>query len=431
MSIPTNATLLQLQFQQYAGSFHDAPKNFTPPAYLDPNYVPPRRDAPLTVFTIICLVVMPMIVGTRLYVRLVLQKRFGLDDWLIIPALMVSMACAINVVIMPRDGVGKHAYDLSVLELEIVERYKYVEIITYYTAVFFTKLSIVAFLYRMIQQAFTPMRMLLHVTAVFYTVLYIISVLFYTLSCQPISAIWTIALRIQPTTHCWNIDRLITAVGWIYAAGDIWLLMLPMPQIWGLKVPLKNKLGIIFIMSFGLIACVGSVVKVVTIGGLYDSWDPTWNCYPTLWGATIELSAGIVAACLPSFAVLAFGSIANRVSKILSSFSGRRAHSGRPEKLASSQSDTQSTTQKSWAMRMIPSFLGPSPHRIPTLNLTRVEIGMGTVLGKEAHDSNRELVELRTIRTKPEPILPSLSRESTEYGQDSARPSSDIVGYAV
>jgi hypothetical protein len=137
-SDPLTDTLLYLQ---YAMTFSDFPINFTDPALIDPNYIPPQRGESLKIFCYAAASVSLVIVCLRLYVRKFVQKHFGLDDWLILPALvcvawddfeyltLVLIHCqflslaflALQILLIQRYGVGVHIYDVPVLELRMTE----------------------------------------------------------------------------------------------------------------------------------------------------------------------------------------------------------------------------------------------------------------------------------------------------------------------
>jgi hypothetical protein len=84
---------LALRLQQYTASFPDFPKNFTLPSLQDPNYVPPKRARGPLVFCYASISLATVLVLLRLYVRKFSQMKFGLDDWLIIPALVGLYRC--------------------------------------------------------------------------------------------------------------------------------------------------------------------------------------------------------------------------------------------------------------------------------------------------------------------------------------------------
>jgi hypothetical protein len=97
----------------------------------------------------------------------------------------------------------------------------------------------------------------------------------FSLECSPVPAVWSILIKLEPGTKCLDTTRIISVIGILYAAGDVWLLVLPIPKFCSLKLPWISKLGLLFIMSLGASACVGSVIKVVYLKGLYDTWDPS------------------------------------------------------------------------------------------------------------------------------------------------------------
>ena len=76
-----------LALLKFAAQFPDFPKNFVPPALVDPTYVPPSRSRPLEILCYAITVVSTATVVLRLCVRRRGSgKRFGVDDWLTIPS---------------------------------------------------------------------------------------------------------------------------------------------------------------------------------------------------------------------------------------------------------------------------------------------------------------------------------------------------------
>jgi hypothetical protein len=50
---------------------------------------------------------------------------------------------------------------------------------------------------------------------------------------------------------------------------------LPMPAIWGLQMALKKRLLVLFMFSFGFIACIAALVRFSTLAYTKDSTDMT------------------------------------------------------------------------------------------------------------------------------------------------------------
>jgi hypothetical protein len=76
-----------LLLQKLASAFPDYPKDFVPPALLDPNYVAPNNGAKVTIVCSVSMAVALVVVIARLMARrLKSRESFGADDWAIIPA---------------------------------------------------------------------------------------------------------------------------------------------------------------------------------------------------------------------------------------------------------------------------------------------------------------------------------------------------------
>jgi hypothetical protein len=89
MALPTDAKDLAnlLLVQKLAESYPDYPKNFIPPAYIDPNYVAPNDGGSVIIICAVSMALAVIAVVVRLVARSVRDgDRFGADDWTIIPA---------------------------------------------------------------------------------------------------------------------------------------------------------------------------------------------------------------------------------------------------------------------------------------------------------------------------------------------------------
>jgi hypothetical protein len=86
----------------------------------------------------------------------------------------------------------------------------------------------------------------------------------------------------------------------LFAITDFWLILLPARTIWLLQIPKATRIGIIFILSLGLLATAAACVKAITVWTAYKTYDPTWRTLPVLMSSHIELSLGLIAASLPA-----------------------------------------------------------------------------------------------------------------------------------
>ncbi|OLN81061.1 hypothetical protein CCHL11_09406 [Colletotrichum chlorophyti] len=67
----------------------------------------------------------------------------------------------------------------------------------------------------------------------------------------PISLAWTFWTG-EATGKCIDIVQLALAHVGINAALDVWMLILPVTQVWGMNLALRKKFAMMFMLSFGL-----------------------------------------------------------------------------------------------------------------------------------------------------------------------------------
>lgn len=101
----------------YAGK---DPKNGFPygPTRPKENYQFESRGPHIMAGLAVCMVIVTVVTFLRLGIRVYVHDvRFGADDWLIIPAYLLSMAYpAIQFAMIRYGGAGKHFYDMTYQE---------------------------------------------------------------------------------------------------------------------------------------------------------------------------------------------------------------------------------------------------------------------------------------------------------------------------
>jgi hypothetical protein len=287
---------------QYDSRYSDYPPNFVPPGLIDPHYVPPYRGTVVVVICWVTIAIATIIVCARLAVRRFWSgMTLGWDDWIVIPALIVTIGFTIVQYLIVRiGGVGKHAYDATYRELQNGQILEFANYMWYSVSVLLIKLSILLFYRRLTPPTAVRMRRLITATIIFFLVFIFVSCSLIIFSCKPLSASWNLDVKILPASHCMSLHKLILALSLVYTVGDIWMLLLPMPMVWKLQLPKRTKIGIIFIFSLGGIACASSVLKMVYIDGVYNTFDPTWHgIFVIIWNQ-LETTLGITIASLPA-----------------------------------------------------------------------------------------------------------------------------------
>jgi len=76
---------------------------------------------------------------------------------------------------------------------------------------------------------------------------------------------------------------------------DFLVTALPMPLIWSLKLPARQRLAVISIFALGAVVNVaGSVRTVYVWKSMVVGYDATWIGWPVLIAAAVEISLGLV-----------------------------------------------------------------------------------------------------------------------------------------
>jgi hypothetical protein len=71
--------------------------------------------------------------------------------------------------------------------------------------------------------------------------------------------------------------------------------MLPIPLIMRLKMPLKHRIEVCFLLGLGFVVTIAGIVRTYFIWkSLIDSWDTTWYSYPLWIAAAVEIDVAVV-----------------------------------------------------------------------------------------------------------------------------------------
>jgi len=86
--------------------------------------------------------------------------------------------------------------------------------------------------------------------------------------------------------------------GGLSLLGDIFVLCLPIPVIWGLKVDMRRRIGIICVFLLGIFVCVASIIRITELVKFTPS-DPSYTQgYASTW-TTLEQGVAAVSGNLP------------------------------------------------------------------------------------------------------------------------------------
>ncbi|KAL5003172.1 hypothetical protein BDV10DRAFT_155816 [Aspergillus recurvatus] len=124
-------------------------------------------------------------------------------------------------------------------------------------------------------------------------------VLFSIFQCRPIKAYWDLEPRYPHT--CLNDGAIVFSASTINIFTDVLTTILPMPLIWKLKLPTRQRLAVMGIFSLGIIVDVAGAIRTYYVWkSMITSYDTTWEGWPVLLAATVEINLGLICASAPA-----------------------------------------------------------------------------------------------------------------------------------
>ncbi|KAI7090094.1 hypothetical protein KC356_g1820 [Hortaea werneckii] len=223
-----------------------------------------------------------IIVSLRLYVRSRILQYVGADDYLMLVAMFMATATFVCFVGETRNGLGRHFPCLSDKDRSVLAHWQFFHNLSVMFGVVFVKLSIAFFLMRL-------------------------------------------APKPEWKRYLWGaIAKTFSSIGLfnsiINILTDLVFAILPIPIIVKLKVNLRTKCILVFVLSLGFVACAAGIAKAQTQTTFMDNPDPYWHDRFMVWNM-VELCLGILAASLPALKPL-FSSILASSATMLGMSSG-------------------------------------------------------------------------------------------------------------
>ncbi|KAM0543433.1 hypothetical protein ACHAPJ_012297 [Fusarium lateritium] len=268
----------------------------------------------------------------RIISRRITRIHFWWDDYFACLCYVMAVAWAI---VLPRwieHGFGLHAEDvegMSVVQANYTTK-KYLFIIEHLYAftLFFAKISILSFYWRMFRVANIQIAVsFLLVCSVLWI---LIRIFLTTFHCYPVQAFWDPDIK-NYTCAIKSSDFFFGTV-LAHVIIDVGILILPIVQIQKLQLPVLQKVAIILMFMFGILVCVAGLV-IVSVSTTFDnkSTDMTWQLAPVIIWASVEVNLVTISTCLPTIrpACLYLLTCTNPVSSVGSSSNAFSGNYGR------------------------------------------------------------------------------------------------------
>jgi hypothetical protein len=277
-----------------------------PPA----NYTDPTRRSKAVLITACILAPLTLlIVGARTWARAVIQRNFGIDDWIMVFAMIPTMGLAIIVCLATeRFNFDRHIWDVLPTMYVDLRKITFACYLLYIVAGGMIKISILLFYRRLDSRSITKsFRVATWINIVAIAIFCTAFVVTLFLSCDPWTAFWDqYDLTRSIKFHC-RVDEgadLISA-SIISAVQDAIAAFLPTILYWNLRIPQRQKGALGAIFALGYIVCIVAAVRTYYVWRIFNSlsYDSTWEAWPAWLLCLLEVHLGAICASSPALKV--------------------------------------------------------------------------------------------------------------------------------
>ncbi|KAK5682520.1 hypothetical protein LTS10_005648 [Elasticomyces elasticus] len=367
-----------------------------------PAVIPPNDNAgtALSVITWTLFGVGTTVMAARAFSKIVILKRFALDDILMYLSWASTMIYSVALQVSYHYGLGRHYIYLTVpLSLSLI-KWAYVAMAFCIVGPALGRISFAIYLLQIIGRTQHtlkyPLWALIAVQAIFNTAM--LGALYGTCGTD-ILAIAT------PNVGCFTPSRLFNfteAVGALNIAADAMLTIAPTILIIKLKTTPRAKVAAIALLSlssFAMVAVVWRTVEVKTIFA-WDNWDfsfstliiETDNVILYYVAAAVEQNVIIIAASIPTIAPIYKYLQQRRPSPSMKGFNSTSA----------SSSTTRLSGDSAYIQHNLANALG--------MNMPRLGNSVTITAGPQAKDSQEHILPLASL-----PAIKMTTRTKVEY----------------
>ncbi|KAH7029959.1 hypothetical protein B0J12DRAFT_325101 [Macrophomina phaseolina] len=267
-----------------------------PPPGVTPNFVRPAYNGhSYLVCHIVFSVLSATLVALRLYTTRFVTHRVGLDDYSVAFSWLLAFSSSITFCLMLRYGLGHHIWDVRFSTFN--RHFMKIGAIagTFYgISIMFAKISILIFYLRFSQSK--SIRRIIYATMVFVIIYSILFSFEWMYACRPIDKYWDLTIT---SGSCIDWLKITIVSGAFNTATDAIILLLPVWMLWNLRLPKRQKIGVMLVMMTGGLVVAVSIIRTKATVELAKTLDLTWSMTnPVIWGA-IEMHVAIICACLP------------------------------------------------------------------------------------------------------------------------------------
>lgn len=220
------------------------------------------------------------------------RMDFGYDDWSVLLTLCSAIPSAIATVYgTVKHGLGQDIWTLAPNEITEMLKWFYVMASLYFLQVTLLKLSLIFFYVRVFPAK--EVQRLLWGTVIFVSVWGLTFIIVAIFQCQPIHYFWTKWDGLHEG-KCLNTNAIAASNAAISIALDLWILGIPLWQLWGLKLHWKKKVAVALMFCLGTFVTIVSILRLQSLVNFAKSSNASWEFYSVSVWSTVEICVGIM-----------------------------------------------------------------------------------------------------------------------------------------
>lgn len=235
----------------------------------------------------------------RMYTKLFIIRSVAYEDYAVMLGWLIQIAETVPSAITTRHGGGFHMWDIRFKKFFDMLYWTNLSSILYCPAVFFIKLSILLQYLRI----FVPnrkgnMSLFVAIQSCVWScfIMYLVATICAIAQCVPREKIWN---PLMTTGHCINNSAAYLSTAIFNVITDFAILILPMPSLWKLQMPVKQKILTTAIFATGFLACVTSILRTYYAWQIVQSRDISYNVVKMGLWTYAEIAIGTIVSCMP------------------------------------------------------------------------------------------------------------------------------------
>ncbi|KAK4173306.1 hypothetical protein QBC36DRAFT_59647 [Triangularia setosa] len=243
----------------------------------------------------ICWFIAALFVALRLYTRGVLIKVIGGSDWSILVALIFAGATCGGVIEQATHGAGQHVWDLDPNDTPSAiawGRAAWYGILFYLLTLCFSKISILLLYIHLFTFKWARLAGQVLLGIVIITHLFMALATF--TACIPLNSYWDFTVE-KKYCHGQNIWWSNTGM---HMVTDFLIFLLPMPVVWSIRLPRRQKLALSGVFGFGFLVCFISILRLMQLIRVQTEPDFTYAAAELSYLTAVEVNGAIVCACV-------------------------------------------------------------------------------------------------------------------------------------